>query len=87
MSVKVAEKITIMNLDLQISETYHNLAEAFNSPEADRLLSHCEDDLEIDLKSDMKSFFEPVYKLSENECESLHKYLNSSLVSGFIQSS
>ena len=76
-----------MNLDLQISETYHNLAEAFNSSEADKLVFHHKDDLEIDLKSDTKSFFRSVYKLSENECETLHKYLNSSLMSDFVQSS
>ena len=81
------KKMMIMNLDFQISKIYYNLIKAFNSSEADRLFSYHENDLEIDLKSDMKSFFESVYKLSENECESFHEYLNSSLISEFIQSS
>ena len=75
-----------MNLDFQISETYHDLAEAFNFSEADKLLSHYEDNLEINLKSDMKSFFKSVYKFLKNKHEVFYKYLNNNLVSNFVQS-
>ena len=84
MSVRIVKKMMIMNLDFQISETYCDLAEAFNFSEADRLVSYYEDNLEINLKSDIKSFFKSVYKLSENEHESLYKYLNNNLTSEFI---
>ena len=73
-----------MNLDLQISEIYYNLVEAFNSPEINRLFSYYKDNLEINLESDTKSSFRLVYKFSENKYEFLYKYLNSSLVSRFI---
>jgi hypothetical protein len=79
------KKIIIINLDLQISEIYYNLAEAFNSSKADKLLSYYKDNLEINLKSDTKLFFKLLYKFSENEYESLYKYLNNSLTSEFIQ--
>ena len=81
------KKMTIMNLNLQIFKTYYNLMKAFNFSEADKLVSHHKNDLEISLKSNIKSFFESVYKFSENEHETLHKYLNSNLTSNFVQSS
>src|SRR5438034_10942134 len=80
-NIKVTKKMIIMNLNFQISEIYHNLTETFNSLKADKLVSHHKNNLEINLKSDIKSFFKSVYKFSENEHESFHKYLNSSLVS------
>jgi len=87
MSVRVAEEVTTMDLDLQIPEAYRDLAEAFNSPEADKLAPHREDDLGIDLEPGTKPSFGPVYKLSENEREALREYLDSSLASGFVQPS
>ena len=58
---------------------------AFNFFEVNRLPPHREDNLEINLKSGIKPFFEPVYKLLKNKRESLYKYLDSNLASEFIQ--
>ena len=87
MTVRVAEEVSTMDLDLQIPEAYRDLAEAFNSPEADELPPHREDDLGIDLEPGAKPSFGPLYQLSRNELESLREYLDSSLTSGFIRSS
>ncbi len=78
------KKMMIMNLNLQISKIYYDLVKAFNSSEANKLVSYYEDDLEINFELNMKLFFKLVYKLSENEHESLYEYLDSSLVSEFI---
>ena len=76
----------IMNLNFQISEIYYDLVKAFNFSEANRLVSHCENNLEINLKSDIKLFFELIYKFLKNKHEFFCEYLNNSLVSEFIQS-
>ncbi len=59
--IRVTEKIIIMNINLQISETYCNLAEAFSFTKTVELSFYHKNDLEIDLKSDVKLFFESVY--------------------------
>ena len=83
-TIRITEKISIINLNLQIPEIYHDLMKAFNFLKANKLSLHHEDNLRINLKSGMKLFFKSLYQLLRNKLESLCEYLNSSLISGFI---
>jgi hypothetical protein len=49
----------------------HDLTHVFRKAMADRLLSHRPYDLKIDLKEGFEPPFEPLYKLSRQEIETL----------------
>ena len=53
--------MTIINLNFQIPETYHNLVKAFNFSEVNKLPPHYKNNLEINLKPGIKSFFKFLY--------------------------
>jgi hypothetical protein len=49
-SIIVADNLLIIDIQLQILEAYHDLAEAFSPNKAWELPLHCEDDLAIDME-------------------------------------
>ena len=85
---KVLNSKLYINLWSLIFKKYHNLINIFKKWNADKLPPHYEEyDIEIELKSEKTSNFEPLYSIFCEELQVLWEYLDEHLVKRFIWSS
>ena len=84
---KVLNSKLYVDLQLFISEKYHDLINMFEKKKADKLTSHQEKyNIEINLKSNKISNFKSLYNMSQKKLQVLHEYLDEQLTKEFIQS-
>src|SRR3954447_5775091 len=70
-----------------VPREYHDLSKMFSKSEADKLPPHGPYDHKIPLKEGFVPPFGPLYGLSKNELETLHKWLEDNLNRGLIRAS
>lgn len=84
MTICEVPEVATVDVELQIPESYRNLAEVFRDDKAWVMPHHQEDYLGIELEPRTSLGFRRTYKLSEKKKDALDKYLNSTLASSLI---
>ena len=67
-----------------IPEEYHDLIDVFEKKNADKLASHCDYDIKIELEPGKTLFFGLLYGMSCDELQVLQQYLDKHLAKEFI---